>query len=163
LKKYDYNPDFYNRELITTYGVLIKKDSKLQKCERVKDLIWLSWDKFRNLLWTNPRDFTKTARIFCSSNTLNGKIEELFKALIDKDAFVCFKDKIYYLSYEDYDMIFESNDDSSWSARIFNTLHSMKFIAKYKKIKFVEHDIWNKLNINQESFKFLHKEFDDLK
>jgi isopentenyldiphosphate isomerase len=135
-KQYKDNDDIYNREIVTSYFILLKENYSLpvQTCHRVKNLQWMKWNELSTLVHLNPHIFTKTIRPFFISESFYSQAITALDHLIEGSNYVAPRMTCHYLSDSIHDFIALSSDGNKTLLEIFETRYSLtKIYSKNTK------------------------------
>lgn len=126
-KQYKYNPELWNREIVSNYLIQIKYDAKMSGNFKVLGLEWLPWEEVCNLVRVRPNKFTKSVRLYCVCSDIANDIYEKMSKMAESDAKIPdFTGKIFYDSLADMDIIAVKTDGSSdWVIEVYSTDYSM--------------------------------------
>lgn len=135
VKRYSYNRDLWNREIVNSFGVILKQNKVSPNNIRVKAVNWIGWDDFCNLVQIKPKKFTKTARMFCVNEEIFIKLERCFKKLLNNKRTERIRERYFYFSFYYYDVGIWEKENGRYNIEIYDTRYSMKLINKYLNVK----------------------------
>lgn len=123
-KRYDDNPELWNREIVTNYLVRVKSSIVMKKNFKVQGYEWLPWLEFCDLVKMQPNNFTKSVRLYTVIDSISREIDECMKAMVSGGDVNQLQRKIYYLSMDNSDLVlFEG---SKLRVEAYKTAYTMR-------------------------------------
>lgn len=123
-KRYDDNPELWNREIVTNYLVRVKSNIVMKKNFKVHGYEWLPWLEFCDLVKMQPNNFTKSVRLYTVIDSISREIDECMKELVTQGEVNHLARKIYYLSMDNSDLVlFEGTKQL---VEVYKTAYTMR-------------------------------------
>lgn len=148
-KSYLYNKDLWNREIVTTFVVVLKNSKDLfTRSIKVRDVNWINWHQFCDLVQIEPNKFTKTARMFCIHEKMIGELENFFQKVLNNKSIKLLNQEIHYFSYYFNDISVFKDGEERYGVMFYETRNSMKQVAIYSKVKHIPFSFLRERKVN---------------
>lgn len=124
-KKYEEDPDLYNREFIYLYFVKVPRRDIQSTNPKVAGLEWMPWSDYVQHLKKSPSTFTKTARCYVVNPTILKETEAALKSFIQggpaQPLFPIAIKRGYYFGYTgQYDVLISVYEDDSAQLHVYD-------------------------------------------
>jgi hypothetical protein len=131
-KRYNYNSSLWNREIITSYFILLDSKVNLQLSSKTSSVKWVGVEDFINLMQINPSGFTKTPRIFYSSEEIRKQYYNVINVLVKGLDWKEIEGKYDFISDIDKDLLLEFSNDNTCKISLFDTTNIIDLIDLYR-------------------------------